>query len=370
MRKIIDSRRVLLQIFAICLLLSFVKSDSKPQKINETSKVNSTDSTDFKDFEVEIQAKINYLGVQIEGAGEYMIIYSKNDSFQNITQFIKTTSNKTIMWLNSEQIKQTFYLRVKCLTNEFHYLLQFLSKDKGAELEYGQFYSYYVTDETKNMNFLIKGTANLNSSKEGDLSLWAQGNQEITTSLKKDSLNFMFNSEKGTRYGLEAYQIPLDNGDQVGYILSVEGKLGDLINIGSLLFSSENICTTPIEEIKGQISGYLIDENGYNKEACFKFPEKQKPNINTLLEDQFSFKFEAKSPDNKENIYCIKMNNNDYEGLYSFINLNKNSNGYINVLPPLLAGTFYQLNIQKEQIIGLIPLIQDTNFNCLTFLFN
>ena len=60
MRKIIDSKRVLLQIFAICLLLSFVKSDSKPHKINETSKVNSTDSTDFKDFEVEIQANINY----------------------------------------------------------------------------------------------------------------------------------------------------------------------------------------------------------------------------------------------------------------------------------------------------------------------
>ena len=377
MLKIFDSRRFFLPILFICILFSFVKSDNETNGTTqfEPSYYNITllDKTEYYStnyFKVDLKNKReNYLKIQVEGYDEYAIIYYKNDSlFKNRNQIVKSSSYKTKMWLNNAEFNQEFYLSVMCLSQNCTYSLEFEYKS-NLELEYGEFYSYYVTEETRTMEFYISGTAFFDREKDGDLSVWAQGYKEISTKIKPKSILRLITlyEKKVNKYGLEAYQMPIDNKEELSVLFTVKGTPGDLINVGALVFSNQNICTTPIQKIKGQISGFLTQETDYNKEACFIFPENEKPNINTLLEGQSLFKFEANNGDNTTNIYCLKMiNNNDV--LYSF-SYNKNEQLYdkINVLPPLAPGEFYRLNMKKGENVGLLPMLSDTYFNYLTY---
>ena len=225
MFKIIDSRRVLLQILVICFLFSFVKLDIEIENITSFIK---KDNTEAKYFLVDLEDKtIDYLNIQIEGKDEYAIIYYKDDSlFENRNQMIKSSSNANIskMWLNNEQIKKAFYLSVMCSKKNCKYNLQFESKEE-LELECGEFYTYYVTEETKKMKFLIKGKGIFESEENGDLSIWAQGYEKIKSDLSQKPCfqKASLKERKGSKYGLEAYQIPIDNEEKLNLEFRVEG---------------------------------------------------------------------------------------------------------------------------------------------------
>ena len=118
------------------------------------------------------------------------------------------------------------------------------------------------------MNFYIKGKADYSKyyrdTKSGHLSVWAKGYNEedyykISTEIKHETnIKRLFLKErKATKNGLEAYQIPIDNNEELTLYFKVNGKLGDFINIGVLLFDSNNVCGTYLEEFKSQISGFL-----------------------------------------------------------------------------------------------------------------
>ena len=124
---------------------------------------------------------------------------------------------------------------------------------------------------------------------------------------------------------------------------------------------------TPIDKMIGQISGFLTKEVLYMEKACFIFNNSD-IRLHIPLEDGSSFKWEINDASGYYNIYCLKMNSNNKEGLYSFYYNNFDSyNDQIKILPPLKLGQFYQLNMTFGHKIGLRPKLLDNNFSYLTY---
>ena len=370
MAKRYKSKRTLLQILILFLLFSFVKLAIETEFITSINEEKNYKSPKY--FKVDLGNNIpNYIKVQIEGNEDYAIIYYKDDStFKYINQFVKSSSNKAIMWLKQSQINKTFYLSVICSKESCNYKFKIEPREK-LELELGQLYTYYVTDETRTMNFSINGIPILQEGNpNGKLSIWAKGYQKITSELKSESKN-MANELKRNKDGIEVYLIPVQNNVEFNIIFKVDGIPGDLINIGVLLFNNENICQTPIKDLGNQISGLLI--KNYMEKSFFIFPGNEKPNINTPLKNEASTNFEAYNHDNK-NIYSINMNSNLDENfndnfLYSFqYNINEEKqNNTINIYSPLELGKFHEINMIKGQNIGLVPKLTNGYFEYLTY---
>lgn len=363
MSLIINSKGFLFHSIVILFLFSFAKLNTEIVNINSTCEKSYYQAQKFR---INLGENIkNYLSVQVIGNGEYAIIYYKSDSsFKNRNQIAKGSSNTT-MWFNQAQIREPFYLSVICANQNCSYNLSIESNDK-LELRIGQIYTYYVTEELKSMEFSINAKIILDKEKsDGFLSLWAKGNKEMTSEFSEYTYN------KYSKDGLYVYVIQVKNHDEIEMQLKVTAILGDLINVGVLLFNEQNICLTPIEELKSPISGYLYHNyiNDLDK-ACFLFPENIKPNIISPLEEVPLFKLEKNSENQNENIYCLEINSNDLFSyrLYSFYYNNEAKlNDQITILPPLRLGEFYQLNMRKGEKIGLMPLISDTDFDCLTY---
>ena len=75
------------------------------------------------------------------------------------------------------------------------------------------------------MKFLIKGKGIFESEENGDLSIWAQGYEKIKSDLSQKSCfqKTSLKERKGSKYGLEAYQIPIDNEEKLNLEFRVEG---------------------------------------------------------------------------------------------------------------------------------------------------
>ena len=94
----------------------------------------------------------------------YIISYYGNDTyFKNRTQTILSKCNlesKVYMWLNKDQIKNDFYFKVE-IQDKNENILKFqvdIMKYDYVELDTGNFHNkYYITEQNKKMNYLIKG---------------------------------------------------------------------------------------------------------------------------------------------------------------------------------------------------------------------
>jgi len=106
-------------IILLFLLFSFVKLDLIKIKNNYY-----TDSFK-KDVDLEIEGfKGSYLKIRVEGNDDededdninHIISYYNDDSFNERKQLAQSLTKKTVMWLNSKQIKNDFYIGIECST--------------------------------------------------------------------------------------------------------------------------------------------------------------------------------------------------------------------------------------------------------------
>ena len=103
----------------------------------------------------------NYLKIQVDSLynndnndNQFVISYYQQDSsFEERKQYSQSFTNSTFIWLNKNQINKNFYFSVECsnISNCLYNLT--LYKKDYAELNLGDIYNYYVTEENKNMIF-------------------------------------------------------------------------------------------------------------------------------------------------------------------------------------------------------------------------
>ena len=171
----------------------------------------------------------------------YAISYYLDDkTFSNRKQLSYGSLNTTIMWLNKEQIKNGFYLSIESTYKVCNYSFEIFPKNI-AELSPGEQYSYYVTEENKKMIFAIKSSIfNLDNNKIDFINFWEKGSEfnNLEISLKGNYSNYQNYIKKHSTYN--AYLIKVTNIKNYKFEITIKGKPGDLVKIGTLICSGQN----------------------------------------------------------------------------------------------------------------------------------
>jgi len=375
--KIFYSLKSIKTLFILIVVLSFTKSAyyetinlykdfNKSYRYNENKFFVTYDedySTNYIKLEVELLN--NYNGIAIS-------YYQKDYNFKERKQLSYNFSNSTFMWLNKNQFKNNFYFSINCKKTYYCDYNLHIYKKKYAELNIGDIYTYYVTEENKDMTFLIninytKYNNSISDISNSKISIWARGsNNNINSKLEPNSYTNLMN-DKYQAYLLYKNEIDINE----HYYLKIEGNIGDLINVGSLLFDENNTCPIIFKNLGTEITGFF-KENIFEKN-CFKFIGSNDNSFN-----QFIYDFEIKNYiENYEfnyfNYYtlvCLNFNKTyKYdEYLYSLQYVRNVRRDRLNYLvSPLIIGKNYKISLNIGETIGLIPTNPDIDFNFLTY---
>ena len=372
MEYIFNSKRNLYCLIIILIYFEFVILDGQVELTikNFTDSYQTATNYHFsEDLEVSLP---NYIKIELEGQNpdnKYIISYYKQDSsFKERDQLSQSISGKSFMWLNKAQIQSGFYLNVECSDSPCEYKLNITLYTKII-INLGQTYNYYVTEENKDTNFTIlqpKDYDILLYNYSWKVTIWAKGNYNITTELKIKDYS------KHPKYN--AYLITLSSLKATEYEFNVKGTVGDLINIGGLLFDGLNICGHIIKDLGVEISLFLV--KGKLDDAFFLIS-----NTSGIERSIYHFDY-----DYEHSNFLNDENSTKAEYKEIFIRLDPYDNfsfssvqfigntevqtkvqKKIKIFPPQNLGLTYERNINKEEIIGLIPMNPGKNFNYLTY---
>ena len=370
-------------IFLLCILFNLVKSleikeyDYEGKELKETIMAEAISY--FKIIIKDGSLNKDYLKISVKGQDNsniYNIIsfYQEDSSFITRKQLSQNV-NKDIeaeIILNKAQIKDLFYFTVECSTYKCNYDIDILGIDKiEINLNDKYSYSYYVTEETKEMNFTIKGTfSDTNFGRivgNNVVNIWAKGNKEITSKLDAK------NSEKLSEFN--AYIIKLDKVENFEYNFQVVGKTGDLINVGVSFFDGtyHNFYPNAINQNINELSG--IFKKGVKELNCFKIErENQKETGYISYTDYNNYNIGYMTlltlyNDEKYFKRCLSISDGD-EGFYSIQYIKKNDQNNINIYPPQMLGKEYSRYMGEGDIIQLIPIKPDYDYKYLTYHIN
>ena len=132
----------------------------------------------------------NYIKIIVEDKdkdisfNDYIILYYKNDStFTERKQLSQTSSTVATMWLTKDEISNDFYISVECTKNisNLNYFIKIIPSEK-IEIKIGEIYTYYVSEEKKNLTFNIENFPKNNSEKIV-MTIWAKGYKSINSTL-------------------------------------------------------------------------------------------------------------------------------------------------------------------------------------------
>ena len=137
------------------------------------------------------------------------------------------------MWLNKDQIKNGFYVKVENQDKNGN-ILKFqidIMKYDYIELDTNKFFiKYYITEQNKNMNYLIKGEKKfLEEYDNTAIIIWANGNKKIIANI--NATNYVKYSKYNAFiiYNLKHYD---------EYIFSVNDSIGDLLDVGVIFLKN------------------------------------------------------------------------------------------------------------------------------------
>ena len=370
-------------IFLLCILFNLVKSleikeyDYEGKELKETIMAEAISY--FKIIIKDGSLNKDYLKISVKGQDNsniYNIIsfYQEDSSFITRKQLSQNV-NKDIeaeIILNKAQIKDLFYFTVECSTYKCNYDIDILGIDKiEINLNDKYSYSYYVTEENKEMNFTIKGTfSDTNFGRivgNNVVNIWAKGNKEITSKLDAK------NSEKLSEFN--AYIIKLDKVENFEYNFQVVGKTGDLINVGVSFFDGtyHNFYPNAINQNINELSG--IFKKGVKELNCFKIErENQKETGYISYTDYNNYNIGYMTlltlyNDEKYFKRCLSISDGD-EGFYSIQYIKKNEQNNMNIYPPQMLGKEYSRYMGEGDIIQLIPIKPDYDYKYLTYHIN
>ena len=349
-------------ILFIIIFVSTIKSeeiiiDYEEEKEYNAESFNNNNST----FKIIKTKNLNCLKIEVEGKGKnkdtnhIISFYSEPNSTER-NQLSQSLTGKTFMWLIQSQLQNDVYLEIECAETPCDYKLT-LENSSDVELFLNEPYTYYVTEDNANMTFRLLSNQtdlNLRSDWKYFVGLWVKGNKEISSTLiEKD--------EKKSIPFRNYYMLPYPQITE--YLLTINAKEGDLINIGLILFrqGADMVILPEIEFINGmEFTGYLRD-----KERLYIEKKDLKPLKNYYI-------FENKGIDYVDiaNFFGLELKNSEYEdAFYSFqyINNTKYENKGNNIYYPQLDGIYNFKTIEEGTSIGIIPMKPNDNFTYLTY---
>ena len=256
--------------FILYFIFVFIKSEIKIEDLifkNEVSIYKNlnefkyyhiiTQSSNLPNY-IKLIVKDNYYNKSESNYIDYIIsYYQKDKTFKEKNQIsynpFKYFDNIT-MWLNKEQIKNGFYLSIESSNSTCNYSFEIYPK-KEAELNPGEVYSYFVTNENKQMQFSISGKVD----SYDRFTLWAQGKKNIITKLD----GIVADYTRGNNCNFTSYYIQITNKFSYSFSLEIDANIGDLITVGSLNCDKQN-CRLNYFYDGIQYFGFLFKGAGIN----------------------------------------------------------------------------------------------------------
>ena len=326
---------------------------------------------------MKIEVKQNYSSEKLDNSNLLLSYYQQDSEFKSRKQFSQNSYGTVFIWLNKAQIKDDFYLSIENPNQkENEYTLTIFLKEI-IELPLDEQYTYYVSEENKEMNFSIVNDLTSEDITQNLITIWAKGNKNIITSLEYPD-NLL--TEKHQKYN--AYNIFSEEFSNFSYIFTISGEVGDIINVGSILFDIKDfiISNKLFGDQEIEITGF-INRNSFDT-VCYKFKK-----INTFFEHASHVIY-----DNVESLEESQQYNYDQEGydlkclgfpentmneeiFYSIYftpleNNNIDIKRINNFAPIQLSGLNYRKFLKNGETIGLLPIMPDDNFNFLTYYVN
>ena len=379
-----------INIFLFYFLLNSAQSAQEFKTINitnETISLNITSLPSYYKIMFESDSYIpNYMKIEVkqnniteisDNSNLLLSYYQQDSDFKNRKQFSQNSYGNAFIWLNKDQIKNEFYFSIESpMQKSNNYTLSILLKET-AELSLDEQYTYYVSEENKQMNFSIVNDLNSEDITQNLISIWAKGNKNINS-----LINIPDNSQMQKHQKYNAYIIFSEEFNKISYNFNITGEVGDMINVGSILFVPQDfiISNKLYGDQEIELTGFL--KKNFIDTVCYKFKK-----INSFFEHASYVIY-----DNVENLEESQQYNYNLEGydlkcvgfpentmaeeiFYSiyFTPLENNNTEIkrINKFSPIqLPGFNYKKYLQNGETIGLVPIMPDDNFSFLTYYVN
>ena len=364
-----------------------------PENITWNGEISN--KSDIKQYKINVNAnKVNnekYLKLLLKGNdifNHYVLSFYQNDSsFTKRYQLFQSYNKEIEMWLSKSQYNDMFYFSIECEEYPCNYNCSINKTENfSIELNLNKIYNYYVTNETKEMNFSFTNN-NESFSKNDKLLIWVKGNKNLTVknetknSIKnireimseniceneKDINAIAFNTDNTTENIEKKYYVDLLNfsdynqSEIFNYTLSVSGELGDIINVGAIIFNENNTSNFILED-NIEISGLL--KNEYMNKICFKYNGNK--SLTFTNHDYVKLKYTEKG-----NKFCLTLKDeNKTEGFFSFYYVNKNTTKNDLYFPKVIGIEQPMRYIRKNDSIQLIISKPTDYFDFFIYNFN
>ena len=351
-------QKILTYILLSFILFSFIKS--------ETDKATFKKGEFHKNYNIEEILTVSiegiddsYLKILVEGKDEniinHVISYYQDKNIIERKQLSQSARNTSIMWLNKEQTEKDFYITVECAEYPCPFDLT-LEQTNEAELNLNEQYTYYVTKDNTKMKFKLNFIEEykVNDKKDPYVSVWARGNKNIEAVLKGGD----FQKPSSFIY----YDITYDDFKKGDYYLTITGEIGDLINVGLILYREcvSNFC----------ISDFYL-ENGEEVTSYFEVPASETYQVKDKLELSLGYFYDFNN--RLKSAAVLNYGNIGVEGQgdlfysYQYLTTTVYDGFGNNKYSPLLDGIYTIKQIQEGTTIGLIPMKPKDDFAFLTY---
>ena len=364
--------RKLKYIIFFFLLFSFSKSDFKEINL-EKNDFSETYSNQMETLKFKIKGNSSpYIKITAKGKNpsikNHIISYYQDEDLKKRKQLSQSIKDTTIMWLTKDQIKKDFYITIECSAESFSLEININKKEK-AELYLNEQYTYFVSKENKEMDFILKNSQiEYDENEEYYVALWVRGNYEIETKISGG------NTENHSSSQYSYYRIEFDDDFTNSKItFKIKGEVGDLINVGLIFFWDyvDNYCSAHLKLENGEeVSGYLplgvghyfpynilddISQDPLGNYYDFNNKHMSLPLLH-ITESYYNEKSYFVESQKKDIFYTIQhIYNTVYDG--------QGNNKY----SPLLNGVYNYQKIYEDTTIGLIPMKPEDDFNFLTY---
>ena len=372
-----STKPILLLLF---ILIQKIKSDNKEEIIfdgkNIERELNSISDIYYFHVNIKNGYEPKYLRIFIQGKESNEIInhiisfYQQDSLYKKRTQLSQSLNSETELFLNKDQIKSEFFFTVECDNYPCSYKYIIYEEEKiEINLENRYSYTYYVTEETKEMQFVIHGKPELPSDAilKGNnvLTVWAKGNKKI--------ISILVDKKESDYYNVHFFK--LEKLDEFNYNFKVTGEVGDLLNIGVSFFDGtfHNLNYNSINGNINEISGFL--KNDIKETNCFLIKKTgiyEEGLISYTNYNNFNIDLMTVVTNYKDSTFfkkCLTISDAN-EGFYSFQYIKQNNEKSGNIYPPQILGVQYSRYIKEGDAIQLIPIKPDKDFKYITYNIN
>ena len=323
-----------------CIKLSVEDGVEKIEEPKDKKPEDNINEKKLYQIAMKNQTNLTYTKIEVIGDQDYIISYYKDD-FKNRKQLSKG-SKKAIMWLSKDQMKEKYNISIECNSYPCSFKISIEFKNI-IELDLGKEpYTYYVTQENKNMEFYIKGI-----TKDSKISLWVKGNKKVEPKLTKLKASHSMTKTRFHAYLFEK----IEEKDINNCTILVSGDIGDLVEVGALVINEEK----SLKDVNFPISGFL------------KKGPLENIKVDNFDKNKFVTLYDQESP-----VYPfvngeIKMNEKYGDEFFYAYDYKKKINESFYELSPLIHGVMYEINLEKGKQLGLIPMTPEDSFDHLTY---